>query len=73
MGVGRASSLATVRFGWNPNQDGVRDSVPRHDNADDDHTYDSTLIAVVPSPGVRVTVAESLTRDLGKVSEWCDL
>ena len=34
---------------------------------------DSTLIAVVPSPGVRVTVAESLIRDLGRVSEWCDL
>ena len=36
---------------------------------------DSILIAVVPSPGisVRVTVAESLIRDLGKVSEWCDL
>ena len=27
----------------------------------------------MPSPGVRVTVAESLSRDLGKVSEWCDL
>ena len=34
---------------------------------------DSTLIAVVPSLGVRVTVAESLNRDLVKVSEWCDL
>ena len=34
---------------------------------------DYTLIAVVPSPGVRVTVAESLSRDLVKVSEWCDL
>ena len=33
---------------------------------------DSTLMAVVPSPGVRVTVAESLIRDLGRVSEWCD-
>ena len=31
------------------------------------------LIAVVPSPGVRVTVAESPIRDLGRVSEWCDL
>ena len=30
-------------------------------------------MAVVPSPGVRVTVAESLIRDLGRVSEWCDL
>ena len=30
-------------------------------------------MAVVPSPGVRVTVAESLIRDLGSVSEWCDL
>ena len=34
---------------------------------------DSTLIAVVPSPGHRVAVAESLSRDLVKVSEWCDL
>ena len=34
---------------------------------------DSTLTAVVPSPGVRVTVAESLSHDLVKVSEWCDL
>ena len=30
-------------------------------------------MAVVPSPGVRVTVAESLIRDLGRVSEWCNL
>ena len=34
---------------------------------------DSTLMAVVPSPAVRVKVAESLIRDLGRVSEWCDL
>ena len=34
---------------------------------------DSTLMAVMPSPGIRVTVAESLIRDLGRVSEWCDL
>ena len=34
---------------------------------------DSTLMAVVPSPGVRVAVAVSLIRDLGRVSEWCDL
>ena len=33
----------------------------------------STLIAIVPSPGVRVTVAESLSRDLVKVSEWYDV
>ena len=30
-------------------------------------------MAVVPSPGSRVAVAESLIRDLGRVSEWCDL
>ena len=30
---------------------------------------DSTLIAVVPSPGLRVSVAESLSRDLVKVNE----
>ena len=34
---------------------------------------DSTFMAVVPSPGVRVTVAESRIRDLGRVSERCDL
>ena len=34
---------------------------------------ESTLMALVPSPGVRVAVAESLIGDLGRVSEWCDL
>ena len=34
---------------------------------------DSTLMAVVTSPGVRVAVAESLIRDLGMVSKWCDV
>ena len=34
---------------------------------------DSTLMAVVPSPGVRVTVSESLIRDLRMVSESCGL
>ena len=38
-----------------------------------DYAEDSTLMAVVPSPGVRVAVAESWIRDLGRVSEWCDL
>ena len=33
---------------------------------------DSTLIAVILSPGATVTVAESLSRDLVKVSEWYD-
>ena len=37
------------------------------------HADDSTLKTVVPSPGVRVAVTESLIRDLGRVSEWCDL
>ena len=32
------------------------------------HADDHTTIAVVPSPGVRVTVAESLSSDLVKVS-----
>ena len=32
---------------------------------------DSTLIAFVPSPGLRVAVGKSLSRDLLKVSEWC--
>ena len=30
-------------------------------------------MAVLTSPGVRVTAAEFLTRDLGRVSEWCDI
>ena len=34
---------------------------------------DCNLMAVVPSKGVRGTVAKSLIRDLGRVSEWCDL
>ena len=34
---------------------------------------DSTLIAVVPSQGLWVAVAEFVSRDLGKVNEWCDL
>ena len=34
---------------------------------------DSTLMAVVPSPGITVTVAVFLIHDLGRVSEWCDL
>ena len=37
------------------------------------YSDDSTLMAIVPSPGVRITIAESLIRDLGSVSEWCDL
>ena len=37
------------------------------------YTDDSTLIGVLPSPGIRVTVAESLIRELARVSEWCDL
>ena len=31
------------------------------------------LMAVVPSPGVRVSLPESLIHSLGRVSEWCDL
>ena len=38
-----------------------------------DYADDSSLIAVVPSAGLRVAVAESLSRDLVKVNEWCDL
>ena len=30
-------------------------------------------MTVIPSLGVRATVAESLIHDLGRVSEWCDL
>ena len=34
---------------------------------------DSTLIAVVPASGLRVAVAESLSSDIVKANEWCDL
>ena len=34
---------------------------------------DSTLIAVVPSPGIRLTVAESLNPDLVRVNAWCSI
>ena len=34
---------------------------------------DSALMAIAPSPGVGVTVAESLICDLGRVSELSDL
>ena len=37
------------------------------------YAADSTLMAVVPPPGIRVAVAESLIRDLCRVSEWCHL
>ena len=34
---------------------------------------DSTLEAVVQSPGERVAVSESMNRDLNRASEWFDL
>ena len=34
---------------------------------------DSTFMAVMLSPGIRVAIAESLIRNLGRVSEWCVL
>ena len=34
---------------------------------------DSTLVVVVPSPGERVAVSESMNRDLNRVSAWCNL
>ena len=34
---------------------------------------DSTLVAVVLSPGERVAVSESMNHDLNKVSVWCNL
>ena len=37
------------------------------------HADDSSLMAVVPSPGVGITEAEFLIRDLCRVSEWYDL
>ena len=38
-----------------------------------DYANDSIVIAVVPSAAIGVTVAESLIRDQGKVSEWSGL
>ena len=38
-----------------------------------ENKHDSTLVAVVPSPGERVAVLESLNRDLNRVSVWCNL
>ena len=34
---------------------------------------DSTLVAVVPSPGERVDDSESMNRDINRVSVWCNL
>ena len=34
---------------------------------------DATLLAVVPSPCLRNTVADSLNRDLTRIYEWCKL
>ena len=34
---------------------------------------DSTLVAVVKSPGERVAVSESMNRDLNRISVWCNL
>ena len=34
---------------------------------------DSTPVAVVPSPGERVAVSESMNDDLNRVSVWCNL
>ena len=37
------------------------------------YAEDSTLVAVVPSPGERVAVSESMNHDLNIVSAWCNL
>ena len=34
---------------------------------------DSTLVAVVPSPGEWVAVSESMNSDLNRVRVWCNL
>ena len=34
---------------------------------------DSTLVAVVPSPGERVAVSDSMNRDLNRDGVWCNL
>ena len=40
---------------------------------DSGYADDSTLMAVLPSPGSLVTVADYLNRDLVRVNAWCDL
>ena len=37
------------------------------------HADDATLLARIPSPNMRSDVAESLNRDLSKISTWCNL
>ena len=37
------------------------------------YSDDSALMAVVPSPGIRVALAKSLIWYHGRVSDWCDL
>ena len=32
---------------------------------------DATLLAVIPSPDMRLSVSESINRDLAKINEWC--
>jgi hypothetical protein len=34
---------------------------------------DSTLVSVVPSPHARISVSQSINRDLVKISDWCCL
>ena len=37
------------------------------------YTDNFTLVAVVPFPGDRVAVSESMNRDLNRISVWCNL
>ena len=37
------------------------------------YTDDATLFALVLSPHMRPIIAESLNRDLAKISAWCKL
>ena len=37
------------------------------------YANESTLVAVVSSPGERLAVSESMNRDLNRVSVWCNL
>ena len=37
------------------------------------YAEDSTLVAVMPFPGERAAVSESMNRDLNRVSVWCNL
>ena len=74
--VGIGGSMLSILTQFLPNRsqhvmvDGCRSKL---ENKLIGYADDCTFLPLVPSLGVRVTVAESLSRDLVKVREWCDL